>query len=105
VYSQAPLKHRKLLITFVIIELRANRGASINQSVSPGGRCFSIPSETIKTAAGEGDSREGEERMEKWQRKRERERERDALSVPEINRSRIIPVLIGGSLVFENIIS
>jgi len=77
VYSQAPLKHRKLLITFVIIELRVDRGASINQGVSPGGRCFSIPSETIKTAASERGSGEGEGRMEKRQRERERERERE----------------------------
>jgi len=50
VYSQAPLKHRKLLITFVIIGPRVDRGASINQGVSLPQSVFFLPSKTIKMA-------------------------------------------------------
>lgn len=57
-YSQAPLKHRKLLITFVIIGPRVDRGASINQSVSPPQPVFFLPSKTIKMA-GDQDEVEG----------------------------------------------
>lgn len=66
-YSQAPLKHRKLLITFVIIGPRVDRGASINQGVSPRGRCFSSPRKRLKrpmVSVSRGEGWEGEEGKE-----------------------------------------
>lgn len=62
-YSQAPLKHRKLLITFVIIGPRVDRGASINQGVSASQPVFFLPSKTIKMA-GDHDEVEGKSRSE-----------------------------------------
>lgn len=82
-YSQAPLKHRKLLITFVIIGPRVDRGASINQGVSPPQPVFFLPSKTIKMA-GDQDEVEGKRCGS----------EGEARLVPEIT-ARIIPVLIG----------
>lgn len=72
-YSQAPLKHRKLLITFVIIGPWVDRGASINQGVSASQPVFFLPSKTIKMA-GDHDEVEGKSRSEG-----------EARLVPEIN--------------------
>lgn len=74
-YSQAPLKHRKLLITFVIIGPRVDRGASINQGVSAPQPVFFLPSKTIKMAGDHGEV-EG---------KRCRRSEGETRLVPEIN--------------------
>lgn len=54
-YSQAPLKHRKLLITFVIIGPRVDRGASINQGVSTPQPVFFLLSKTIKMSGDQGE--------------------------------------------------
>lgn len=73
-YSQAPLKHRKLLITFVIIGPRVDRGASINQGVSTPQPVFFLLSKTIKMAGDQGEV-EGKRRRS----------EGEARLVPEIN--------------------
>lgn len=83
-YSQAPLKHRKLLITFVIIGPRVDRGASINQDVSPRALpVFFHPSKTIKTPAMRAEAGKGAEKR----------KGASARSVPEINCSYNSPYL------------